>query len=98
MEVCEELKKRKVDLCCLQEIRHRTEGAQFIGAKGRWYKLWWSGNDDGVRGVGILTKEELLKNVVEVRRRGARVMAIVLVFNLEVVRRLCSVMHDGVEG
>ena len=41
-------------------------------------------------GVGILVKEELLKNVVEVKRRGARVMAIVLVFNLEVVRIICG--------
>ena len=50
-----------MDLCCLQEVRHRVEGARFIGVKGRRYKLWWSGNDDGVGGVGILVKEELFK-------------------------------------
>ena len=39
-EVCEELRKRKVDVCCLQEVRWRGEGARFFGVKGRRYKLW----------------------------------------------------------
>ena len=38
--MCEELRKRKVDVCCLQEVRWRGEGARFIGVKGRRYKLW----------------------------------------------------------
>ena len=59
------------------------EGTRFIGAKEKRYKLWWSGNDEGVWVVKILLKEELLKKVVEVRRRGARVMAVILVFNLK---------------
>ena len=58
-EVCEELKKRKVDVCCLQEVRWRGKGARFIGVKGRRYKLWWCGRDDKTGGVGILVKKEL---------------------------------------
>ena len=38
-EVCEELKKRLVDVCCLQEVRSRGEGARFFGVMGRRYKL-----------------------------------------------------------
>ena len=38
-EVCEKLRKRKVDVCCLQKVRWRGEGARFIGVKGRRYKL-----------------------------------------------------------
>ena len=34
-EVYEELRKRKVNVCCLQEVRWRGEGARFIGVKGR---------------------------------------------------------------
>ena len=30
MEMCEELRKRKVDVCCLQEVRWRGERARFI--------------------------------------------------------------------
>ena len=58
-EVCEELRKQKVDVCCLQEVRWRSEGARFIGVKGRRSKLWWCGNDDKTGGVGILVKDEL---------------------------------------
>ena len=89
-EVCEELRKRKVDVCCLQEVRWRGEGAHFIGVKGRKYKLWWCGNDDKTGGVGILVKEELCEKVVEVRRRCDGVMGIGLVFGEEVVRVICA--------
>ena len=49
-----------------------------MGTSGRRYKLWWSGNDIGFEGVGILVKEEISGNVEEVRRKSDRVMAIVL--------------------
>ena len=32
-KVCEKLRKRKVDVCCLQEVRWRGEGARFIGSR-----------------------------------------------------------------
>ena len=89
-KVCEELRKRKVDVCCLQEVRWRGEGARFFGVKGKRYKLWWCGNDDKTGGVGILVKEELCEKAVEVRRRCDRVMAIELVFEEEVVRVICA--------
>ena len=69
-EVCEELRKRKVDVCCTQEVRWKGQGARFVGTLGRRYKLWWLGNDAGFGGVGILVKEEISGNVVEVRRKS----------------------------
>ena len=30
---------RKVDVCCLQEVRWRGEGARFFGVKGSKYNL-----------------------------------------------------------
>ena len=30
-EVCEQLRKRKVDMCCLQKVRWRGQGARFVG-------------------------------------------------------------------
>ena len=38
-EVCKELRKRRMDVCCLQEVRWRGQGAWFMGVKGRRYKL-----------------------------------------------------------
>ena len=42
-EVCQELRKRMIDMCCLQEERWRGQGARMLGVNGRRYKLWWSG-------------------------------------------------------
>lgn len=88
-EVCEELRKRRVDVCCLQEVRWRGQGAKCLGAKGRRYKLWWSGNSEGAGGVGVLVKEELCEKVVEVLRKSDRVMTVVMAFEEEVVRIIC---------
>ena len=46
---------------------------------------WWSGNNGGIGGVGILMQEELCEKVVKTRRKSDRVMAMVLVFEEEVV-------------
>ena len=38
-EVCEELRKRRVDVCCMQEVRWKGQGAGFVGTSGRRHKL-----------------------------------------------------------
>ena len=49
-----------------------------LGMEGRRYKLWWSGKEDGVVGVGVLLKEELCEKVAEVRTVSDRVMTVVV--------------------
>ena len=41
-EICEELGKRMIDVCCLQEVRWREPGVRMLGMRGRRCKLWWS--------------------------------------------------------
>ena len=77
-------------MCCLQEVRWKGQGARFVGAHGRRYKIWWSGNDTGTGRVGILVKEEFCENVVEVRRRSDRVMTIVITAGKDLVRIVCA--------
>ena len=67
-EVCEELRKRMIDVCCLQEVRWRGQGARMLGMEDRRHKLWWYGKGDDVCGVGFMAKEELCEKVVDVRR------------------------------
>ena len=88
-EVCEKLRKRKVGACCIEEVRWKGQGARFVGTSGR-YKLWWSGNDVGFGVVGILVKEKISGNVVEVTRKSDRVMVIVLTLGREEVRIVCA--------
>ena len=54
------------------------------------YKLWWSGNDTRTGGVGISVKEKICGNVVEVRRKSDRMMAIVLTLGREAMRIICA--------
>ena len=61
-----------------------------MGTSGRRYKLWWSGNNAGFGGVGILVKEEISGNVVEVRRKSDRVMAIAVTLDRVVMRIICA--------
>ena len=89
-DVCEELRKRIIDVCCLQEVKWRGQGAWMLGMKGRRYKLWWSGKGDGVGGVGIMIKEELCKELVEVKRVRDIVMTDALVFEEDVLSLICA--------
>ena len=68
LEICDELWRRNVDLCCLQEVRWKGCGARLIGLQGRRYNLWWSGDQEGNGGVGELVKEEQHDKINEVRR------------------------------
>ena len=86
VEICQELRKRKVDECGLQEIRWKNKGTRFLGVFGRRFKLWWSGNSSGIGRVGILVKEELCEKVIDVRRKSDRVMVAVLAFRKQVIR------------
>ena len=56
-----------------------------LGSRGIRYKLWLSGKGDGVGGVGAMV-EKLYEKVVEVRRVSDRVMAVVLVFEEDMLR------------
>ena len=50
--------------------------------------MWWSGNQKGHGGVGVLVKEELYYKIVEVRRVDDRVVSLAMAFE-EDVRVLC---------
>ena len=88
--MCEELRKRRNDVSCKQEVRWKGQGARFADTSGQRYKRCWSENDAGSGGVEILVKEEIPGNVVEVRRKSDRVMAIVLTLGRKVMQIICA--------
>ena len=75
-EIADVLERRHVKICCVQETRWRGEGTRKIGEGKSTYKFFWKGQQDGQGGVGILVKEELASEIIEVRRLSARVMMI----------------------
>lgn len=75
LELVEILRKRKINIACLQETK-------WVGSKARvvdGYKLWYSGSVRNKNGVGILVDNELRNQVAEVKRVNDRMMSIKLV-------------------
>ena len=77
-EVVYTVSGRRVDLCCLQETRWKMEGGKQIGGKDSRYKLFWSGNDNGTGGVGVLLAKEWWEKVFEVVRVSDRIILILM--------------------
>ncbi|XP_071728994.1 uncharacterized protein [Rutidosis leptorrhynchoides] len=74
-ELLETLRKRKVDILCVQETRWKGRGV----AKVKDYKLWFSGSRVARNGIGIIIGPPYNENVVDVGRRSDRIMSITLV-------------------
>ncbi|KAG5602889.1 hypothetical protein H5410_034259 [Solanum commersonii] len=75
IELVKILKKRKINIACVQETR-------WVGSKARdvdGFKLWYSGGSRDRNGVGIVIDGNLREQVVEVRRINDRLMTIKLV-------------------
>ncbi|KAK3571762.1 hypothetical protein QTP86_018720, partial [Hemibagrus guttatus] len=69
------MERRKVDILCVQETRWKGSKARSIGAR---FKLFYYAVDSKRNGVGVVLKEEFVRNVLEVKRVSDRVMSLKL--------------------
>ncbi|KAK3553288.1 hypothetical protein QTP86_032762, partial [Hemibagrus guttatus] len=74
-ELADVMERRKVDILCVQETRWKGSKARSIGAG---FKLFYYGVDSKRNGVGLVLKEEFVRNVLEVKRVSDRVMSLKL--------------------
>ncbi|KAK3550119.1 hypothetical protein QTP86_021055, partial [Hemibagrus guttatus] len=74
-ELADMMERRKVDILCVQETRWKGSKARSIGAG---FKLFYYGGDSKRNGVGVVLKEEFVRNVLEVKRVSDRVMSLKL--------------------
>ncbi|KAK3506799.1 hypothetical protein QTP70_028368, partial [Hemibagrus guttatus] len=74
-ELADVMERRKVDILCVQETRWKGSKARSIGAG---FKLFYYGVDSKRNGVGVVLKEEFVRNVLEVKRLSDRVMSLKL--------------------
>jgi exonuclease III len=95
-EVVEMLARRRVDICCVQEVQYRGEGCRVFGEEEERYKFWWSGEKKDKRGgIGILLREDLVKDVVEVQRMSSRIMSIKLILSGKVCHVVSAYAPQG---
>ncbi|KAK3518215.1 hypothetical protein QTP70_033908 [Hemibagrus guttatus] len=62
-ELADMMERRKVDILCVKETRWKGSKARSIGAG---FKLFYYGVDSKRNGVGVVLKEEFVRNVLEV--------------------------------
>ncbi|KAK3527016.1 hypothetical protein QTP86_006792 [Hemibagrus guttatus] len=62
-ELADMMERRKVDILCVQETRWKGSKARSIGAG---FKLFYYGVDSKRNGVGVVLKEEFVRNVLEI--------------------------------
>ncbi|KAK3570237.1 hypothetical protein QTP86_017142, partial [Hemibagrus guttatus] len=74
-ELADMMERRKVDILCVQETKWKGSKAHRIGAG---FKLFYYGVDSKRNGVGVVLKEEFVRNVLEVKRVSDRVMSLKL--------------------
>ncbi|KAK3571265.1 hypothetical protein QTP86_005981 [Hemibagrus guttatus] len=72
-ELADMMERRKVDVLCVHETRWKSSKAHSIGAG---FKLFYYGVDSKRNGVGVVLKEEFVRNVLEVKRVSDRVMSL----------------------
>ena len=73
-EVVEVLERRKVDVCCVQEVRWSGESARLLTGRDSQYRFFWTGGSSGFGGVGILVGGKWIDKVIEVKRVNHRLM------------------------
>ena len=66
-----------------------------ITGKNTRYKFYWSGNDAGTGGVGILLAEKWIEKVFEIKRYSDRVMLMKLIIGESVVTFLSVFTRGG---
>ncbi|XP_057517809.1 uncharacterized protein LOC130798724 [Amaranthus tricolor] len=70
-----------IHVACVQETRWKGQKAK--GLKG--YKLWYAGLEGRRNGVGILVSNDILKQLVEVRRCNEKIMLVRIVVREEII-------------
>ena len=79
-ELVEMLRRRRIVICCIHEVRYRNERATIIGTENEKYKFWYSVNEIASNGVGTHVHQDMVHNVVEVKGHSDRIIQVKLVF------------------
>ncbi|KAL4202991.1 hypothetical protein AMTRI_Chr02g266250 [Amborella trichopoda] len=81
MELVDTVRRRRINIACLQETKWKEEKAKEING----YKLWYIGKKNNKNDQGIIVDKELKDKVVNVKRIGDRLLLIRLVLGEEII-------------
>lgn len=66
--------RRRLDFCCLQEMRQKGEGARKLKGEGMYYKFFRKGYKEGISDVGILVADRWIDKGIEIKRFSERII------------------------
>ncbi|XP_050523222.1 uncharacterized protein LOC126895426 [Daktulosphaira vitifoliae] len=90
-ESVEVLKRRKVNICCVQETKWKRDKWREIG---EGYKIIYSGKSSTKNDVGIIMDEEMKSKVVEVTRNSDRIIVVKLIFEKKVLNVISAYVQQ----
>ena len=93
-EVADMLKRRRVEIACVQETKWKGNKARQIG---EGYKLYYSGTSTTRNGVGIILHSEWQDKILEVKQKSDRVMSIKLVVGKRMLNIISACTTDGMQ-
>ncbi|KAL4181484.1 hypothetical protein AMTRI_Chr12g237520 [Amborella trichopoda] len=81
MKLVDTMRRRRVNLVCLQETKWKGKKTKEINV----YKIWYTRKDNNRNDVGIIVDKDLKDKVVSVKRIGDRLLLIELVLGEEII-------------
>ena len=73
--------RRDVSILCVHETKWVVKKLELQS----WgYKLWYTGRDRDRNGVGVIINKQLLENMVEIRRKGDKILLVKLILGREI--------------
>ncbi|XP_061353446.1 uncharacterized protein LOC133298207 [Gastrolobium bilobum] len=76
-ELADVFTRRKVNIVCLQETKWAREKAKEVDGTG--FKLWYTGINKSRNGVGIMIDKSFKDKVVDVKKKGDRIILVKLI-------------------
>ena len=76
-EKCEPLKRRYVDICCLQEVRWKGQGPKMIG---NGFNFLWGGGCKAENDLGVILGNWLIWKIVRVERFNDKMIKVNIVY------------------
>lgn len=85
-EIEDMMRRRKLDVLCVQETKWRNTGnrARFLDNRTKAYKMFYYGEQQDRNGVGIILPAELVQNVISVTKTSDRLMSVKLALDAEI--------------
>ena len=91
-EISETLKRRCIDICCLQEVRWKEKGVKMIR---NGFQFTWSWDCKVENRVGIIVAHRLIGKFVGVEKYNDKVMKVNIVTGDVVLKVVCYCLQGG---